>query len=207
VNVLVSAGPTREPWDPVRYLSNRSSGRMGYSIAEAAQAAGHRVTLVSGPASLNPPRGVRFISVTTAREMQKAVRREYSKSNLVIMAAAVCDFRPKAVRRSKLKKGGAARVALELVPNPDILQGLGRRKGGRTLIGFALETERGLGNARKKLLAKNLDWVVLNGPGALEGEKASVTVLGRDGTARFWLGLPKREIGRRLLKLANHGEK
>lgn len=201
MKLLITAGPTREPWDAIRYLSNRSSGRMGYAIAQAAHQQGHEVTLVSGPVALQPPKGVRFLPVTTALEMEKACKRMLSRVDAVIMAAAVADFRPARRVAGKLKKEGSRIRSLRLVKNPDILLGLGRRKGSRKLIGFALEAADGLANARNKMRRKNLDFIVLNGPGALEGERASVTVLGRDGSRRDWKGVTKREIGRRLLSL------
>lgn len=201
MKILITAGPTREPWDSIRYLSNRSSGRMGYAIAEAAGTLGHEVTLISGPVALQPPKGVRFLPVTTALEMEKACKRMFSQVDAVIMAAAVADFRPARRVAGKLKKEGSRILSLRLVKNPDILLGLGRRKGSRKLIGFALEAADGLANARGKLRRKNLDFIVLNGPGALEGERASVTVFGRDGSRRDWKSVTKQEIGRRLVAL------
>lgn len=205
MKLLITAGPTREPWDEIRFLTNRSSGRMGYAIAQAAQKLGHQVSLISGPVALTRPKGVRFLPVTTAIEMEKACRRMLSRVDAVIMAAAVCDFRPARRVAGKLKKEGSRIPTLRLTKNPDILLGLGARKGNRKLIGFALEAADGLSNARGKLRRKNLDFIVLNGPGALEGERASVTVLGRDGSRRDWKGVTKREIGRRLIRLLESG--
>lgn len=201
MHVLVTAGPTREYWDDIRYLSNRSSGKMGYAIAIAAKTLGHRVTLISGPTSLPVPQGIRFQSVTSAREMEKAVGRVFPSCDLVIMAAAVCDFRPKVRFQGKLKKAGKNSLKLELVRNPDILKGLGARKGKRRLIGFALEASQGRENAKKKLREKNLDFVVLNGPGNLENERASAVVLGADNSQRVWKNLSKLELAKRLVKL------
>jgi phosphopantothenoylcysteine decarboxylase / phosphopantothenate---cysteine ligase len=162
--VVVSAGPTREPVDPVRFLSNRSSGKMGYAIARAAARRGAEVTLVSGPVALEAPVGVACESVVTARDMERAVAQAAEGASAVVMAAAVADFRPIAAAASKIKKERAA-AAIELEENPDILLGLGQARAGGTrpiLVGFAAETERALENARAKLAAKGCDLVVAN---------------------------------------------
>lgn len=161
VRALVTAGPTREPLDPVRYLSNPSSGRMGYACARALAERGAAVTLVSGPCDLPCPRGVELIRVTTAREMYDAVLERYPACRLVIKAAAVSDYRPARAAEQKMKKGPPAGM-VELAANPDILLELGRRKKGHVLVGFAAETENILENARDKLARKNLDLVVVN---------------------------------------------
>jgi phosphopantothenoylcysteine decarboxylase/phosphopantothenate--cysteine ligase len=163
VAILVTAGPTVEPMDPVRYLSNRSSGKMGYAIARAARRRGASVTLVSGPTSLKPPYGVRLISVKTAEEMQKAVFENWTNCSAVIKAAAVSDYRPKETATQKIKKQGNT-LSLELVKNPDILAELGRTKEefGCSLVGFAAETRDLLTHAEEKLKAKNLDMIVAN---------------------------------------------
>ena len=159
--VLVTAGPTQEPLDPVRYISNRSSGKMGYALAEAAAARGARVVLVSGPVHLAAPRGVEVIGVRTAVEMRKAVFDHLEPATIVIKAAAVGDFHLSQVPEQKRKKT-AARLSLELDPTPDILAELGRKKGGRLLVGFAAETENLRQEARRKLESKNCDMVVGN---------------------------------------------
>ena len=161
VRVLVTAGPTREPLDPVRFLSNASSGKSGYAIAEEAARRGADVVLVSGPTSLPDPFGVRTVRVTTAVEMASAVEAEYEDAQVVIATAAVSDFRPTGFSANKVKKHEAPRT-VELEPNPDILGGLGGRKGGRILVGYAAETGDPLGYARTKLADKNLDMVVAN---------------------------------------------
>src|SRR5256712_9198407 len=166
--ILVSAGPTREPIDPVRYLSNHSSGKMGHAVARVARRRGAEVTLVAGPTGLAPPPGVRVVPVGTAREMAAAVEEAFRGATVVIMTAAVADYRPRETYARKLKKD-AAGLALELDRNPDILAGLGARKGGRLLIGFAAETGDVAAEARRKLAAKQLDLVVPNdvtAPGA-----------------------------------------
>ena len=159
--VLVTAGPTQEPLDPVRYISNRSSGKMGYALAEAAAARGARVVLVSGPVHLAEPLGVEVIGVRTAVEMRKAVFDHLDPATIVIKAAAVGDFHLSHVPEQKRKKT-AARLSLELDPTPDILAELGRKKGGRLLVGFAAETENLRQEARRKLESKNCDMVVGN---------------------------------------------
>ena len=160
-HLLVTAGPTREELDPVRYLSNYSSGKMGYAIAQAARRRGAEVVLVTGPTCLDAPWGVETVAVESAEEMREAVLARADASTLIIKAAAVADFRPRLRSVEKIKKNGAP-VALDLVKNPDILGELGRIKGERVLVGFAAETESLLENAAKKLAEKNLDLVVAN---------------------------------------------
>ena len=162
MNCLISAGPTREWIDPVRFLSNPSSGKMGYALARAAVDRGMQVTLVSGPTALKAPAGAEVLYVETAREMREAMSQRFAKADLIIMAAAVSDHRP--VTRSKQKqKKEQMRMTLDLVANPDILMELGKqKKNGQTLVGFAAETENLLPNARRKLREKNLDWIVAN---------------------------------------------
>ncbi len=161
VSALVTAGPTREPLDPVRFLSNPSSGLMGYSLARALSERGAAVTLVSGPTNLACPAGVALVPVTTTAEMRLAVLRHYPACGLVIKAAAPLDFRPARAAAQKVKKEGAP-LTLELAPTPDILQELGRQKENRVLVGFAAETEHIEEHARRKLREKNLDLIVVN---------------------------------------------
>jgi phosphopantothenoylcysteine decarboxylase / phosphopantothenate---cysteine ligase len=163
LRVLVTAGPTIEPIDPVRFISNRSSGKMGYAVAGAARRRGAGVVLISGPASVDPPRGVDFVPVRTAEDMRRAVTARGTECDIVIKAAAVSDFRPRAAADSKIKKSGASLV-LELERNPDILAELGARRFDRprVLVGFAAETEDLLRNAGEKLRQKNLDMIVAN---------------------------------------------
>src|SRR5260370_715470 len=165
--VLITAGPTQEPLDPVRYISNRSSGKMGYALAEAAAARGARVILVSGPVHLPPPRGVELIPVRTAVEMRAAVFENLDRAGIVIKSAAVADFHLSKVPEQKIKKT-AARMSLELDPTPDILAELGRKKGDRLLIGFAAETQNLQQEARRKLESKNCDMAAGNLVGAPE---------------------------------------
>jgi phosphopantothenoylcysteine decarboxylase/phosphopantothenate--cysteine ligase len=201
--VLVTAGPTVEDLDPVRYLSNRSSGRMGYRVAEAARDRGATVVLVSGPASIEPPAGVELVRVRSAEEMEKAVVERAAAATVVVAAAAVADYRPAAVSRAKVKKAGGS-LTLELVRTPDILSGLGRSKReGVLLVGFAAETEQLERNAAAKLASKNLDLIVANdvsreGHG-FEGETNGGLVLRADGSrAEIPLGT-KRAMADRIL--------
>jgi len=200
--VLVTAGPTREPLDPVRFLSNRSSGKMGYAIAEAAAARGARVVLVSGPTSLTPPSGVDRVEIETAQEMHDAVLAKLPVATVVIKAAAVADYRPKGVQSRKIKKSEAA-LTLHLEPTPDILAEVGRRKGRRVLVGFAAETEELVANAKQKLARKGLDLVVANDvtrPGAgFDADTNVVTLVGADGNIEELPQLAKREVADRIL--------
>jgi len=200
--VLVTAGPTVEDIDPVRYVSNRSSGKMGYRLAEAARDRGAKVILVSGPTSLAAPHGVEVVPVRSAEEMQRAVAERVGPATIVIAAAAVSDYRPESASPSKMKKGDGP-VRLELVRTPDILQGLGDATGARVLVGFAAETEDLVANARKKLEAKNLDLVVANdvtAEGAGFGADTNAVVLLRRDGGRVDVPIAsKREVAERIL--------
>jgi phosphopantothenoylcysteine decarboxylase / phosphopantothenate---cysteine ligase len=182
--VLVTAGPTREELDPVRYLSNHSSGKMGYALARAARARGARVLLVTGPTALTLPAGVETLSVTSAAEMHRAVMDRCGEATIIVKAAAVADYRPSRRAGLKVKKTGGG-LTLELVPNPDILAELGKAKGERLLVGFAAETDELAVNATKKLIAKNLDLIVANDitqPGAgFDVDTNIVRLFYRDG--------------------------
>jgi phosphopantothenoylcysteine decarboxylase/phosphopantothenate--cysteine ligase len=200
--ILVTAGPTREPLDPVRYLSNRSSGKMGYAIAEVAAARGARVILVSGPTALVPPQGVDVIHVETAQQMHDAVLAKLTAATVVIKAAAVADYRPKQVAGRKLKKDEAVpEVTLE--STPDILAEVGKRKGRRILVGFAAETEDLVENARKKLQRKNLDLMVANNvsqPGAgFDADTNAVKILDAQGKVEELPVQSKRSVADRVL--------
>lgn len=161
VRILITAGPTEEPLDPVRFITNLSSGKMGYALASAAQRRGARVTLISGPASLPLPPVEKVVRVRTAREMHKAVLQHYKSAKVIIMAAAVADYRPKIVADEKIKKEGKT-LFIELERNPDIIAEIGKNKGNRVLVGFAMETQNLLTNAREKLVKKNMDMIVAN---------------------------------------------
>lgn len=159
--MLVTAGPTRERIDPIRFISNLSTGFMGYEIARAAKSRGYKVTLISGPTNLVPPRGVNFISVESARQMSLAVKAGLKNSDCLFMASAVCDWRPAKNRATKLKRTNKA-LSLKLVKNPDILYGAGRKKKRKILVGFALESANLEKSAKKKLRKKNLDIIAAN---------------------------------------------
>ena len=180
--VLVTAGPTREPIDPVRYIGNRSSGKMGYALAEAALRRGAKVILISGPTALKPPSSAEVIQVQTAQQMRDAVMAHFDRSTIVIKAAAVADFTVRAADE-KIKRKGS--MMLELEPTTDILAEIGAKKGSRLVIGFAAETNDVLTNARKKLEGKSLDAIVLNDvsqPGiGFDSERNAVTILTRAG--------------------------
>jgi phosphopantothenoylcysteine decarboxylase/phosphopantothenate--cysteine ligase len=199
---LISAGPTREAIDPVRYLSNRSSGKMGYALAEAARAAGHRVILVSGPVALPPPPGVQVLPVITTAEMLAALRREMPTANVLIMAAAVADWRPRHIARRKQKKAGHTSWTLDLVRTPDILATLARRKGRRFVVGFAAETGDPIAEARRKLRVKNLDLIVANDvsrpDSGFEVETNRVSLLTAH-SVHAWPTLTKRKLARDLI--------
>ncbi|MBN1271800.1 MAG: bifunctional phosphopantothenoylcysteine decarboxylase/phosphopantothenate--cysteine ligase CoaBC [Candidatus Aminicenantes bacterium] len=197
--VLVTAGPTREHLDPVRFLSNPSSGKMGYALAEAALWRGADVILVSGPTHLLPPRGVTYKSVCSASEMEHEVKTAFAKTDILIMSAAVSDFRFADVSQQKIKKEKLP-SQIKVVPTKDILKGIGSRKGNKVLVGFAAETENIKKNALKKLKEKNLDMIVVNrvdekniGFGA---DKNRVLFLSRDGKEIETETLSKEEIGR-----------
>ncbi len=162
--VLITAGPTWESFDPARHLSNRSSGKMGYGLARAAGRRGARVILVSGPSAIDPPPGVEIVNIINAREMHDAVMEHYKSADVVVMAAAVSDYRPAKTMQQKIKKGGKL-LDLELVPNPDILKKLGQKKKKAKrplLIGFAAESSHHIEEGRRKLKEKNLDLIVIN---------------------------------------------
>src|SRR5262245_6153584 len=203
MRVLVTAGPTREHVDPVRYLTNESSGRMGFEIAAAAARAGHRVTLVAGPVQLPTPRGVVRIDVVSAREMLAAARRAFLSADALFMCAAVADWRPRRKLSGKWRKENESEdvAKIELIRNPDILAGLARRKGGRLVVGFALETGDGKARARAKLRKKGADYIVLNDQTALGAERTSVTILGRDGSERRLGPRSKRAVAEVLIRL------
>ena len=201
VKVLVTAAGTIEPIDPVRYIGNRSSGKMGYALAEEAVARGADVVLVSGPSALSAPKGLKtFISVETAQEMREAVLREAEASRIVIKAAAVADYHPKTVAAHKIKKNDEE-LSITLEKNPDILKELGqRKKKGQILVGFAAETQNLLQYAQEKIEKKNLDFIVANDvtkPGAGFNTSTNIVkLLSRDGAVKEMPLMTKREIAK-----------
>src|SRR5207237_3436048 len=212
--VFITAGPTREKIDPVRYITNRSSGRMGYALAEAALRRGARVLLVSGPTALTPPGAAETTRVESAEEMRAAVLKFLPESSVVIKTAAVSDYRPKSVAGQKIKRSGP--VALELEPTSDILAEIGRAKEAhgsasgerpKIIVGFAAETENILENARKKLSAKSADAIVVNdvsreGVG-FDSERNAVTIITQDEVVEV-PETTKWEVAQRVLDRAAH---
>lgn len=200
MRVLVTAGPTREAIDPVRFISNRSSGRMGYAVASAFVARKHRVCLVSGPVCLPPVKGAKLIKVTTALEMLKAVRRNIAWCDVLVMAAAVADWRPARPSARKMKKS-AGRPALKLEPTDDILQSVKRLKGKRIFVGFAAETENTVKEAAGKLERKGLDLIVANNvlePDAGFEAETNRVILVANGRIEKWPLMTKKAVARKL---------
>lgn len=201
-SILVTAGRTQEPLDPVRYLSSRSSGKMGYAIAEAAQKRGAKVTLISGPTNLPAPPEVQFVQIETAQDMHSAVKSRFTKTNALIMAAAVSDFVPSIVYPSKTKKK-EEEVLLKLKPGVDILKEMGHRKKRQILVGFSLETEDEIKNSKRKLAEKNLDLIVVNNPNVpgagFEVDTNQVIIINKKGKIEKLPLLPKREVAERVL--------
>jgi phosphopantothenoylcysteine decarboxylase/phosphopantothenate--cysteine ligase len=200
--VLVTAGPTCEDLDPVRYLTNRSSGKMGYAVAQAAARRGAKVILVSGPTALETPAGVRRVDVRTAAQMHEAVTKDFAACSIGIFAAAVADYRPAEKHTEKLKKTGD-RLTVELEPTVDILQEIARAKGDKFIVGFAAETTDVGQNARKKLAAKNLDLVVANDVSAegagFDHDTNVVSLFYRDGRDVALPKMSKAEVAQRIL--------
>lgn len=197
--VMVTAGPTYENIDPVRFVGNYSSGKMGFAIAAEFAARGADVTLVAGPVSLPTPDGVKErVDVTSAVEMYDAVTERYADTDIVVLAAAVADYAPASASDTKIKREGAATMELKLVRNPDIAATLGERKERQTLVGFALETDHEFANAEHKLEKKNLDWIVLNSLRDPEAgfmkDTNKVTIVSRDGTSLSFPAKTKREV-------------
>lgn len=195
--ILITAGPTCEAIDPVRFIGNRSSGKMGYALAKMALRRGADVTLISGPSSLKPPRGARFIVIESAEEMGKAVMSNLKDATVVIMAAAVADYRPKKAVSEKIKKGKAS-LSIDLEKTEDILSEIGKKKGKKLLIGFAAETENLVANAKKKLKEKNLDIIVANNvkePGAGFGVDTNiVTIIDKKGNTEELPKMSKEDV-------------
>jgi phosphopantothenoylcysteine decarboxylase/phosphopantothenate--cysteine ligase len=199
---LVTAGPTRESLDPVRYLSNRSSGKMGYAVAEAAHRRGARTVLVSGPTALKSPDGVELIPVTTAEEMRQAVLGQWPAATVLVKAAAVADFRPRQRVPQKIRKTGQE-LTLTLEPTEDILSEVAKKKGMRIVVGFAAETDDLVAHAQDKLRSKNLDLIVANDVSgddtAFDSDYNTVTILGRDGMKRPLPRLRKFDVAQEIL--------
>jgi phosphopantothenoylcysteine decarboxylase/phosphopantothenate--cysteine ligase len=199
--VLITAGPTREPIDPVRYIGNRSSGKMGYALAEAALRMGAKVILVSGPTALEKPAPVELIDVQTAEEMRTAVLSKFDQASIVIKAAAVADYKPKQVAGQKMKRKGP--MTLELEPTADIVAEVGKRRDHQIVVGFAAETENVIENARKKLNAKSLDAIVVNDVSksgiGFDSEDNAVTILTAESEIEI-LKASKQQVALEILK-------
>jgi phosphopantothenoylcysteine decarboxylase / phosphopantothenate---cysteine ligase len=199
MKILITAGPTREYLDDVRYLSNASSGRMGYALAEAALRAGHEVVLVTGPVDLHPPVGCEVHAVETTAQMRDACVSVFPGCDGVIAAAAVCDYKPKQRIQGKIAKTGEA-VSIEMIETDDVLAELGRMKQSRWVVGFALEAHNPRENALQKLRKKSCDWIVLNAPTAIGSESNTVELLDHSGgVVQGWSGT-KTEVAGKLIR-------
>jgi phosphopantothenoylcysteine decarboxylase/phosphopantothenate--cysteine ligase len=204
VRFVVTAGPTREAIDPVRFISNRSSGKMGYAIAEAAIAAGHSVTLISGPATVAPPNGAQLMSIVTSDELHDAVHRAVRECDVLVMCAAVSDYKPARVEPLKMEKRKVP-FALELIPTRDILASLPKEDRSYIVVGFAAETHDLEANAQKKLREKNCDVIVANdvsqADSGMESNANAVTIFFRSGESQTISRAEKKIIARELVKI------
>lgn len=195
---LITAGPTREYLDPVRYISNASSGKMGYALAEVAKRRGAEVILISGPTNITPPQGVNTIFVESALDMEREVVKHFPGSDVVIASAAVSDYRPEKREKEKIKTN-LQRKSINLIRNPDILSQLGKQKGAKFLIGFALETKDLEKNAREKLKGKNLDMIIANAPQAMSRNETTVKIFTKSGKKIFLREMKKEKIAEKIL--------
>lgn len=204
MKVLVTAGPTREAIDPVRYISNRSSGKMGYAIAEAAVEFGHDVTLISGPTSLTPPKDARFFLITTSDQLYQSVHQHVHETDVLVMCAAVSDYKPTAPAAHKLEKE-AGEFALQLTPTRDILASLPLENRSFVVVGFAAETHEMEASARRKLFAKHCDMLVANdvsrSDSGMESDENEVTIFFRNGETKKISRATKKIIAREVLKI------
>lgn len=195
---LITAGPTREYLDPVRFISNASSGKMGYVLAEVARRSGAEVILISGPTDILPPEGVKTIFVESALDMEREVLNHFPRCDVVIASAAVSDYRPEKKEKEKIKTN-LKRRSINLIRNPDILYQLGKRKGAKFLIGFALETRALEENAREKLKEKNLDMIIVDTPEAISQDEATVKIFTKSGKKIFLRKMKKEKIAERII--------
>jgi len=204
MKALITAGPTREYIDPVRFITNASTGAIGFEIAKAAKKKGYAVRLISGPTQLRSPAGVKLISIETAAQMKAAVLKSLKWCDCLFMTAAVCDFKPAKLSAQKIKKK-IGPAPLKLLQNPDILEAAGKKKGKRKIIGFALETQNLIRNAERKLKEKNLDYIVANkisktshpfGPG-----KTTAVIISREGVVKRLQEISKKQLAVELLEL------
>ena len=203
MKILVTAGPTREPIDPARFISNESTGKMGYAVAEASRDRGHQTVLISGPVSLEAPAGIRVVRIRTALQMKDAVADELSSCDALVMAAAVCDWRPAVCSSRKISKSDI-QSSLELAPNPDILENIKGLKGERIFVGFAAETRDILKNARSKLSRKGLDMIVANSitgeDSAFGSDSNRITMLDSNGAVEELPLMSKKIAGIRIIE-------
>lgn len=199
LKIVITAGPTREYLDSVRFLSNPSSGKMGYAIAAAAARRGHDVVLVSGPVSLSPPPSVRVVSVETGKEMAAAAKQAFQDADAAIFAAAVCDYRPARRRSRKLPKRNSG-LSIDLVPTEDIAATLGRSKGNRVTLAFALEDHDGRAKAERKRIAKHADAMLLNAPSNIDSNRAKFEFLDPGGAWHDWPEGTKARIAIRVVR-------
>lgn len=207
IRCLITAGPTREYFDPVRFMSNPSSGKMGYALAEAALAQGWSVDLVTGPVTLSPPQAAHVYPVVTGDDMLREVERLFPQCDLLFMAAAVCDMRPKTVARNKVKKD-ALSMTIDMEPTIDILKTISERKQPQQiLVGFAAETKAVEAYAQTKLKQKNLDWIVANQVGgennAFEADDNTVYLLGKGGERLLIGPAPKIQIAQEVIRVVS----
>ncbi|MFP4354098.1 MAG: phosphopantothenoylcysteine decarboxylase [Phycisphaerae bacterium] len=202
MNLLITAGPTREYIDPVRYISNGSSGRMGYAVAAAAVEAGHAVTLLSGPVCAQPPEGVKLVPFVTVGDLQAALDEHFHTCDLLVMAAAVGDFTVAGPRDRKISRK-AGHITLELTPTADLLGGLaGRKRPDQRIVAFAVEdgpAQAAQAKARAEMHAKGADWVVVNPPAAMESADSEACMLGPEGPVLPWARRDKTELARAIL--------
>lgn len=202
IKIVVTAGPTREPIDPVRFISNYSTGVLGYTIAEEAKKRGHEVVLISGPTSLKQPKAIKIINIETAVQMQEALVREFKDSNCLIMNAAVCDYKPLKFSKNKLKKDNDS-IDIKFIENPDILKSISKIKRNKLLAGFALETENVERNAVLKLKEKNLDLIIASKVDTRHvpfgRAKISPYIIDKYGKREKASNITKRELAGKLL--------
>ena len=199
MRLLITAGPTREYLDPVRFLSNASSGRMGCALARAAKAKGHWVSLVLGPGTAEPPPVDELVRITSAADMFEAVLARFDGCDVFISAAAVCDYRPVSREAHKIKKTGG-RISVELERTADILLAMGKRRRRQVMVGFCLETEDLQRRARHKLQVKRLDLVVANGPEAIDADRQDALLITAAGGCERLAGVTKRQLAERILE-------
>ncbi|MBN1436038.1 MAG: phosphopantothenoylcysteine decarboxylase [Sedimentisphaerales bacterium] len=198
---LITAGPTREYLDPVRFLSNGSTGKMGYACAATAVKLGHKVTLISGPTALPRPAGVKFIPVVSAQEMAQKTLEAFPNCDCVIMTAAVCDYQPAKIAKHKMQKQ-TEDLLLQLTRTPDILAQLGQQKTHQKLIGFAVQDRAAKTNARRKLENKNLDAIILNGPAAFAADRTDAHILTPPAPWQTHTNITKAKLAQQIIKIA-----